>query len=108
MMLNCFKEESDKESYKKDIALYEALYRLNSNPDFSLIVRHYTESHALELMQALSKHDKDSSEFNLLQQKILAVGEFNTYLTGLIEQGQWAKDCLKALENNPDDEAYYE
>lgn len=96
--------DNDIKEYKRQIALGEALERLELNPDFRMLIEMgYLSSHALNLVYARSSDMKPDNE---IARKIDAVATFKQYLNEVKENRATATKSL--IDSEQTREEFYD
>ena len=88
--------DNDIKKYKQQVALGEALERLEVNPDFRMLIeRNYLGTHALNLVYSRTR---DMTPDNEIARKIDAIAAFKQYLDEVKENRATASKSLKDAE----------
>ncbi len=88
--------------YEHSIALRDAVNNLMLNPDFKLVFAEYTEKLPISLTKLLGTLEKNEDNKDNLTRRLEAVGLFQTFLDGLVENGELAITDKLQLESDQD------
>lgn len=108
-MITIAEIQSHQRQYQEAIQLSESLERLQQNPDFKKVINEfYLKKFVILKSYDLSCYSKHTTEFEQIQNQIVAVGLFKSFLDEIIQHGQLARTSLEELKLIPENEVYYE
>ena len=86
---------------KKAVAHMEAIARLQNNKDFNLVINEgYLKDEAVRLVHLKNDFNMASEEQQrFIENAIIGIGQFRSYLGALYRQGNMAKQALEDHEN---------